>query len=64
MIKKAARSKTMWTAAIISALGVVELQYPLIRELIPAEYQGAVFVAIGVIVAVLRIVTTEPLEDK
>lgn len=58
------KSKTMWTAFAIAALGAVELQFHVMRDAIPEAYQGLVLVAIGAIMAGLRAVTTKPLSEK
>ena len=60
----ATRSKTMWFAGAVVALGVLQSNYPLIQHLVPEKYQGLVFVGIGVAVGVLRLVTTKPLSEK
>lgn len=63
-MKVIAKSKTMQTAAIIAVLGVAETQFHLIRDLIPAEYQGLTYVVIAALMAYLRTITTKPLSDK
>jgi hypothetical protein len=61
---KALKSKTIWFALALTALGVIEQQYKLIENVVPEAWRGLVFVGIGVVVAVLRVVTTMPLEEK
>lgn len=61
---KALKSKTMWLAFGITALGVVQANYPMVQHLVPEKYQGLVFVVIGVAVGLLRVVTTQPLSEK
>lgn len=41
----------------ITILGVVEMYA---REVIPAEYQGAVLMTVGIVVVILRELTTTP----
>ena len=62
--KKAMRSKTMWFSLTLVVFGAFEMYFPYLRENIQPEYYGLIFMAIGVIVAILRFVTTLPLEEK
>ncbi len=62
--KKAMRSKTMWFSLTLVVFGAFEMYFPYLRENIQPEYYGPIFMAIGVIVAILRFVTTLPLEEK
>lgn len=59
-----AKSKTLQTAAVIAVLGIVDTQFHLIRDFIPAEYQGLTYVLIAAVMAYLRTITTKPLSDK
>lgn len=58
------RSKTMRFALLLVIFGVIELNLPLFQNVIPPEYWGLVVTLIGVIVAVLRFVTTTSLDEK
>lgn len=58
--KSYTHSKTMWVAAALAALGVVQTQIPDLS--IPADYQGYVTVAVGAIIAFLRVVTSQPVK--
>lgn len=60
----AARSKTMWFSLLLVIFGVIEVNLTLLQSLIPAEYYGAVVIAIGIITAVLRWITTTGLDRK
>ena len=62
--KKAMRSKTMWFSLALVIFGAFEMYFPYLQENIQPEYYGPIFMAIGVIVAILRFVTTLPLEEK
>lgn len=64
MIKGALKSKTMQFSMALAVLGVLETQYRMVENFVPEEYRGLVFVGIGVITAVLRVVTTEALSEK
>ena len=57
-------SKTMWFSLALVILGVVYDNFSYIENLIPPRLYGVLLIFIGVVVAVLRFVTTMPLEDK
>lgn len=56
----ALKSKTMWFAAIAAVGGAVQQMSPFI----PPDKMGAVVTGLGIISAVLRMVTTKPLSEK
>jgi len=58
------KSKTMWFALLLVVLGFVADNFSYVQNIIDPEYYGVSYIAIGVVVAVLRFVTTKPLEDK
>jgi hypothetical protein len=58
------KSRTMWFAFSVMALGVLESQFGLIRDLLPPAYQGVTYIAISIAIGWLRIVTTQPLEQR
>ena len=58
-MKSRIKSKTHWTAAAIAGLGMVETNFPMIRDYL-GDYYGLSYIGIAVIMAVLREVTTEP----
>ena len=62
--KGAMRSKTMWFSVALVVLGVVYDNFSYIENLIPPRLYGVLLIFIGVVVALLRFVTTLPLEDK
>jgi TM2 domain-containing membrane protein YozV len=57
-------SKTMWFSLGMMIFGAVEMYFPYLRENIQPQYYGPIFMVIGVICAILRFLTTLPLEDK
>lgn len=63
-IRKIHKSKTMVFALALVIFGAVEANLQLFQPLVPPEYWGAVVTVIGIIVAVLRLVTTKSLSDK
>lgn len=58
---KARKSKTMWFAFALVVFGAVEAGFPYLQNIIDPAYYGSILMAIGVIVAVLRFVTTGPI---
>ena len=57
-------SKTIWFSLALVILGVVYDNFSYIENLINPRLYGVLLIFIGVVVAVLRFVTTMPLEDK
>lgn len=60
----AMHSKTMWFSLAMMVFGAVEMYYPYLRDNIQPQYYGPIFMAIGVICAILRFYTTLPLDEK
>jgi hypothetical protein len=60
----AMHSKTMWFSLAIAVFGAIEMYFPYLEKNIPTQYYGPIFMAIGIICAVLRFYTTLPLEEK
>jgi hypothetical protein len=54
----------MWFSLALMVLGVVFDNFSYVQNLIDEHWYGPILIAIGVIVAVLRFITTMPLEDK
>ena len=63
-LKKILRSKTMLFSLLLVVFGVIEANLSLFRDAIPPQYWGLVVTGIGVIVAVLRFVTTTSIDEK
>jgi hypothetical protein len=59
---KARKSKTMWFALLLVIFGAIEAGFPYLQNVIDPKYYGTILMAIGVIVAVLRFVTTQPIK--
>jgi uncharacterized membrane protein (DUF485 family) len=57
-------SKTMWFSLALVVLGVVYDNFSYVENIINPRLYGVLLISIGIIVAVLRFVTTLPLEDK
>ena len=60
----AMHSKTMWFSFALVVLGVVYDNFSYIENLINPRLYGVLLIGIGIVVAVLRFLTTMPLEDK
>jgi hypothetical protein len=58
------RSKTMWFSLALMVLGVIFDNFSYVQNLIDPQWYGPSLIIIGVIVAILRFVTSMPLEDK
>jgi len=58
------KSKTMWFALALVILGFVADNFNYVQSVIDPRYYGISYIIIGVVVAVLRFVTTMPLKDK
>ena len=59
---KAHRSKTMWFSLALVVFGALFDNFTYLQSVIDPQYYGALLVAIGIIVAVLRFITTKPIE--
>ncbi|MDI9234323.1 hypothetical protein [Limnohabitans lacus] len=60
----ALRSKMMWFSLALVVLGVLEANIGLFQQFLAPDDFGWFTAAVGMAVAVLRWVTTLPLEDK
>jgi len=60
----AMHSKTIWFSLAMMVFGAVEMYFPYLRDNIQPQYYGPIFMAIGIICAVLRFATTLPLDEK
>ena len=56
------RSKTMWFSLALVIFGALYDNLPQIQSLIDPQYYGIGIILIGVICAVLRFLTTEPIQ--
>ena len=60
----AMRSKTMWFSLALVVLGVVYDNFSYVQNIIDPKYYGILLVAIGIVVAILRFITTQPINEK
>jgi uncharacterized membrane protein YdcZ (DUF606 family) len=58
---KAHKSKTMWFSLALVVFGALFDNFSYVQNIIDERYYGICLIVIGVIVAVLRFVTTEPI---
>jgi hypothetical protein len=56
------KSKTMWFAFALAILGSLMELFPYLRDLIDPKYYSVSFIVIGLVVAALRFVTTQPIQ--
>ena len=59
-MKRMAHSKTMWFSLALVVFGAIEAGFPYLQTIIDPQYYGILLVGIGVIVAILRFITTGP----
>ena len=64
MMNGALKSKTMWFALALAVLGAVEMNLGLFEQYMTHKWFGVFSIAVAVVVAVLRVITTVPLEEK
>lgn len=58
------KSKTLRFAVLLAVLGVLEQSQALVTQLVGQQNTGLVMLVISVVVAVLRVITTQPLSQK
>ena len=64
MMRGVLRSKTMWFSALLFLLGAISDNSVYIQDLIdPKVYSISMFV-IGITISYLRVLTTQPLDEK
>ena len=61
---KAHKSKTMWFSFSLVLLGSLMELFPYLKDLIDPRYYAVSFVVIGLVVAALRFLTTQPISGK
>ena len=61
---KLTKSRTMWFAFLLAILGSAMELFPYLQSFLDPRFYGISFFIIGIIVAVLRFFTTQPVSDK
>jgi len=59
---KAQRSKTMWFSLALVIFGALFDNFSYVQNLIDPKYYGICLIVIGIIVAILRFITSKPIE--
>jgi len=57
------KSKTNWAALTVGVLGIVEMNAPMLQDML-GQWYGASFIGISVTMFVLRQMTTKPVSEK
>ena len=60
----AMHSKTMWFSLALMIVGAVYENFSYVQNIIDPKYYGIILITIGITCAVLRFVTTLPLDKK
>jgi len=60
---KCYQSKTMWFSVALVVFGALLEYLPYVQSIIDPKYYGVIFAVVGVIVAVLRYVTKESINQ-
>ena len=60
-MRRMRQSRTMWFSLALVVFGALFDNFTYLQSVIDPQYYGALLVAIGVIVAILRFITTKPL---
>lgn len=61
---KAFKSKTLWFALLLAVLGAVQASTEALTDVLSPSAAGWVTMGVGVAIAVLRVLTTIPLDEK
>jgi len=63
-MKRTMKSRTMWFSLLLVIVGSLYDNFSYLQNIIDPKYYGSILVTIGIICAVLRFYTTQPLEDE
>ena len=61
-MKRMSHSRTMWFSLLLVVFGALFDNFSYVQNIIDPRYYGVSFVVIGIICAVLRFITTEPVK--
>ena len=64
LMRSAMRSKTIWLGLVLVVFGALYDNFSYLQNVIHPQWYGIILVFIGVLVAILRFVTTLPLGKK
>ena len=57
-------SKTTWFSLALMIVGAVYENFSYVQNIIDPKYYGTILISIGIVCAILRFVTTLPLDEK
>ena len=57
-------SRTMWFSLALVVLGVIYDNFSYVQNIIDPRIYGILLIAIGIVVAILRFITTSSLDDR
>ena len=60
----AMHSRTMWFSLALVVLGVIYDNFSYVQNIIDPRIYGVLLITIGVVVAILRFITTSSLDDR
>jgi hypothetical protein len=63
-MKPMMKSKTMWFSLALVIVGSLYDNLSYLQNVIDPKYYGSILVFIGIVCAVLRFYTTQPLDEK
>jgi hypothetical protein len=63
-MKPMMKSKTMWFSLALVIVGSLYDNLSYLQNVIDPKYYGSILVGVGIICAVLRFYTTQPLDEK
>jgi hypothetical protein len=58
------KSKTMWFSFALVVFGALFDNFSYVQDIIDPKYYGVSLISIGIITAILRFLTTQPLDEK
>lgn len=58
------KSRTMWFSLALMIVGAVYENFSYVQNIIDPKYYGTILISIGIVCAILRFVTTLPLDEK
>ena len=63
-MKPMMKSKTMWFSLALVIVGALYDNLSYLQNVIDPKYYGSILVVVGIICAILRFYTTQPLDEK
>jgi hypothetical protein len=63
-INSCCKSRTLWFSLLLAIFGAIYEDFDYLKRALPPDYYGYSFVIIGIIVAILRFLTTQAITNK